>query len=173
MWRAAARGDTRDVDDGGCWGDYSRCGRVSSGCDERAPWVRAMRRREGRRLVTTRAALAARIGSGRSVRRRVWGSGCEGWRNILGHDGVLEAVPILLGAAIGHATVLHDPPRVTSAAIGHATVLLCIPPVCNVLLCILPVCNVLLCILIGLERVGMPRRRVRRHLRCHGVDWAT
>jgi len=119
------------------------------------------------------------LGSGRSVRRRVWGSGCEGWRNILGHDGVLEAVPILLGAAIGHATVLHDPHRVTSAAIGHATVLLCIPPVCNVLLCIPPVCNVLLCIppvcnvllciLIGLERVGMPRRRVRRHLRCHGV----
>jgi len=88
----------------------------------------------------------------------VWGSGCEGWRNILGHDGVLEAVPILLGAAIGHATVLHDPHRVTSAAIGHATVL-----------DVLPVCNVLLCILIGLERVGMPRRRVRRHLRCHGV----
>jgi len=37
-------------------GDYSRCGRVSSGCDERALWVRAMRRREVGRAVTMRAA---------------------------------------------------------------------------------------------------------------------
>jgi len=58
----AARGDTgkaRIVDEGGCWGDYSRCGGVPSGCDKRAIEVRVMRRREGR-LVTTRAARAVR-----------------------------------------------------------------------------------------------------------------
>jgi len=48
------------IDDGGCWGDDSRCGWMSSGCDERTLWVRAMRRGEGWRLVTPLAVLAAR-----------------------------------------------------------------------------------------------------------------
>jgi len=53
------RGDTGHRH-GGCWGDYSRCGRMSSGCDERTLWMRAMRRGEGQRLVTPLAVLAAR-----------------------------------------------------------------------------------------------------------------
>jgi len=52
-------GTTRDVDEGGCWGDYSRWGRAPSGCDGRDREARGMRRREGR-LVTTRAARAVR-----------------------------------------------------------------------------------------------------------------
>ena len=137
---------------------------MPSGCDKRAMEVRAMRRREGRRRATRLATLAA-LGSGRSVRRRVWGSGCEGWRNILGHDGVLEAVPILLGAAIDHATVLRERPRVTGTAIGHAAVLGALP-VHAVHSCVLLVRHVLLCVLIGRESVGTLRRRIRRHFPC-------
>ncbi len=108
------------------------------------------------------------LGSGRGVRRRVWGAGGGGRRDILGQDGVLEAIPILLGTAIGDATVRCGPPGVTGAAIGDATVR-GVLPLCAVPLCILPVCHVILCVLVGLERVGMPRRRVRRHLWRHGV----
>jgi len=76
-------GTTRIVNEGGCWGDYNRCGRVSSGCDKRAIEVRVMRRREGWRLGTTGVARAVR-----EAAREVSGGGCGpatldrggGWR---------------------------------------------------------------------------------------------
>jgi hypothetical protein len=129
-----------------------------------------MQRREGRRLVTRLTALAelAALGSERGVRRRVWGGGGGGGeRDILGQDGVLEAVPILLGAAIGHAAVLRERPRVTGTAIGHAAVLGALP-VHAVHAGVLLVRHVLLCVLIGGESVGTLRRHVRRHLPCRG-----
>jgi len=127
-----------------------------------------MRRREGGRLVTRLTALAelAALGSGRGVRRRGWGGGGGGERDILGQDGVLEAVPILLGAAIGHAAVLRERPRVTGTAIGHAAVLGALP-VHAVHAGVLLVRHVLLCVLIGGKSVGTLRRHVRRHLPCH------
>ena len=124
-----------------------------------------MRRREGQRRVTTLATLSGALGSGRGVRWRVWGDGCRGWRDILVQDGVLEAVPILLGAAIGHTSVLRDPPRVTGAAIGHAAVLGALP-VQAVHSRVLLVRHILVCVLIGRESVGALRWRVWRHLPC-------
>jgi len=90
------------------------------------------------------------LGSGRGVRRRVWGAGGGGRRDILGQDGVLEAIPILLGTPIGHATVLR-------ALLVH-----------TVLSYVLLVRDVLLGILIGRESVGMRRQRVRGYLPCRG-----
>ncbi len=97
----------------------------------------------------------------------MWGVGGGGRRDILGQDGVLEAIPILLGTAIGDATVRCGPPGVTGTAIGDAAVR-GVLPLCAVPLCILPVCHIILRVLVGLEGVGMPRR-VRCHLWCHGV----
>jgi len=95
------------------------------------------------------------------------GGRLRGGRDILGQDGVLEAIPILLGTASSHATVLRDPPRVMGAPIGHAAVLRALL-VHAVLSYVLLVRDVLLGILIGRESVGMRRQRVRGYLPCRG-----
>ena len=76
-------GDDTDRKRGRLLGDYNRCGRVSSGCDKRAIEVRVMRRREGRRLVTTRVARAVREAA-REVSGDGWGGPAHGQVTFLG-----------------------------------------------------------------------------------------
>jgi len=68
-------------------------------------------------------------------------NGGRGWGDILGHHVFLEALAVLLGAALELAAFLDDPLRGTGAAISLAS-----------FRCVLPACAILLYVLIRIER---------------------
>ncbi len=70
----------------------------------------------------------------------VWNGG-RGWGDIWGHHVVLEALAVLLGAALEPAAFLDDPLRGTGAALSRAS-----------FRCVLPACAILLSVLIRIER---------------------
>jgi len=111
------------------------------------------------------------VGVGRGSHILGEGNSREGRGDILGHNGVLEAIAILLGAAIarGPATVGGGPDGVRGAAIarGPAPVRGALA-VQAVLSSVVVIRAVLVGVLGGRARVGMGWWRVRRQRGCQG-----